>query len=167
MLAYFHSLEIHWLLRYLNASIRAFALNLDSKGFSSLLLDARSIFRDSWARIVVAEIKVMRENVFNSFNGNVYFVVPFLTGSEKNFQTEGFICLQLFFHRLETQLFLVLFRNIHSIGDLCFWKIFNDEVFSSADSSEGGRKENFTLVLEVELGLCAHSSKGKLSASSW
>ena len=69
---------------------------------------------------MVAEIKVMGENVFNSFNGNVYFVVPFLTGSEKNFQTEGFICLQLFFHRLETQLFLVLFRNIHSIGDLCF-----------------------------------------------
>ena len=42
---------------------------------------------------MVAEIKVMGENVFNSFNGNVYFVVPFLTGSEKNFQAEGFICL--------------------------------------------------------------------------
>ena len=76
-------------------------MNLNAELFGHLLLNSRHPFRDSGPRVVIPEVKVMRQDVLNSLDRNVDLVVPFLTGSEENLNGEGLVGFQLLLHGLE------------------------------------------------------------------
>jgi len=62
----------------------------------------------------------MRKDILNCLNWYFDFVVSFLAGCEKYLQGERLIGIQFLFGRIETQLLLVFFRNVDTIGHFGF-----------------------------------------------
>lgn len=62
----------------------------------------------------------MRQDIFDGLDRYFNFIVSFLTGCKENFHVERLVGFKLFFHGFKTELLLIFFRYIYSVGDFSF-----------------------------------------------
>ena len=76
---------------------------------------------------------------------------------EESCNLERFVGVEFFLGRLESEFFLVFFRDKDSIGDLSLGEILYCKGFLSAHTRKGGGKVQFALVFEFEFRLSAYA----------
>lgn len=111
---------------------------------------------------MIPYLQVLSNHVLNGLNGNVDLVLSLLLRDEEGTEGELLVRLQLLLSWLETEHFLVLFRDVDLVGDLGLGEVCDLEVLLRAHAGKSRREVQSSLVLKLQVGFSADSYKIKL-----